>query len=268
MELPEGLDALKRKLLAERGFHAELYKEKCLRRRVEVRMRLRGIESFPGYIELLDAEPEEYERLMDTLTINVTKFFRNWETWQVIRREIVPKLARGMGPTRIWSAGCASGEEPYSMAMMFREWAAAEGRESDLQTLEILGTDIDRRSLLAAEEGSYQPLSFDEMPDELRDRWFHAGPPYRIRDELREGVHFARSDVISDPPPGEQSLILCRNVLIYFERSVQERLFRTFYDSLVPGGFLILGRVETLLGLPRSLFRAVSPRERIYQKPG
>jgi chemotaxis protein methyltransferase CheR len=263
------LEALKGRIRARLGFNADLYKDKCLRRRLEVRMRVRGSGSFAEYGSLLDRDPAEYERLMDTLTINVTKFFRNQDTWEAIRSDVVPDLLRpDLQTVRIWSAGCASGEEAFSMAILLRERAEAEDRLADLQRIEILGTDIDRASLAAARTGGYPELSFEETPPEVRSRWFErGGPPFHIRPELRQGVSFEMADVISDPPPREQSLILCRNVIIYFEREVQERLFQMFYDALLPGGFLVLGRVETLLGPARGRFRPVSPRQRVYRKP-
>jgi chemotaxis protein methyltransferase CheR len=269
IESEAGLDELKSKIHRERGFNTHFYKDKCLRRRFAVRMRARGLEDFGAYADLLDQDPAEFDRLIDTLTINVTKFFRNRETWDAIEREVVPRLFDDPRSRHlIWSAGCASGEEPYSVSILLREWAAAKGRQTELERFSILGTDIDRASLEAARTGEYTPLSFDETPDGIRERWFSQGPPHRLSDEARTGVRFQRHDLISDPPIGGQSLILCRNVIIYFDRSVQEQLFRNFFEALVPGGFLVLGRVETLLGPTRGMFRTVSTRERIYRKPG
>lgn len=263
----DDLTVLKEKLRLEKGFNSHLYKDKCFRRRLAVRMRARGLQSFAAYAALLDGDPEEYDRLIDTLTINVTKFFRNIEMWTAASDLVVPELMEGSRPVRIWSAGCASGEEPYSISILLKEWAETHGGGEDLERVTILGTDIDRGSLAAAERGEYPELSMDETPERIRERWFSAGPPYRLEEEVKERVRFERSDLISDPTPGEQSLIVCRNVIIYFDRWVQEQLYRTFYDALRPGGFLILGRVETLLGPARGLFRSVNIRERIYRKP-
>jgi chemotaxis methyl-accepting protein methylase len=264
----EELEALKRKIEREHGFNCRFYKEKCLRRRIAVRMRARGAESFAAYSSLLDADAAEYERLLDTLTINVTKFFRNLETWQVVERDLVPALfAREDPVVRLWSAGSASGEEAYTLSILLHEHAARTRRTADLARFRILGTDIDRRSLDAARSAEYPELSLAETPAELKERWFSAGPPYRVRDEARRNVSFVRRDLISEEAEPGQSLIVCRNVIIYFDREIQERLFERFYDALLPGGYLVLGKVETLLGVARAKLRAVNSRERIFQKP-
>lgn len=263
----EELEKLKRKIERERGFNCQFYKDKCLRRRIAVRMRARGQRTYAEYAALLDREPAEYDVLLDTLTINVTKFFRNLETWQAVEAQVLPALMQLKGPLRCWSAGSASGEEAYTLSILLREWAPRHGRAADLSRVRITGTDIDRRSLDAAREGVYPELSLSETPEELRRRWFSDGPPFRLRPEAKEGVQFLRRDLISGEPEREQSLILCRNVVIYFDREIQERLFQAFHDALVPGGFLVLGKVETLVGPARTLFRPVNNRERIFVKP-
>jgi chemotaxis protein methyltransferase CheR len=264
----EGLARLMRKIEGERGFNCQFYKEKCLRRRLAVRMRARGRHTFAEYSALLDADPAEYEHLLDTLTINVTKFFRNPETWAAIEEQVVPELFAQPGPIRVWSAGAASGEEAYSVSIVLREWAERHARLREVDRVQIVGTDIDRRSLEAARAGEYPETSFTDTDPEVLARWFGRGPPFRLRPEARPGVSFEQRDLISGPPLRGQSLILCRNVVIYFDREIQERLFRVFHDALAPGGFLVMGKVETLIGEARMLFRAVNNRERIFRKPG
>ncbi|HEX8694339.1 MAG TPA: protein-glutamate O-methyltransferase CheR [Longimicrobium sp.] len=263
----EELEKLKRKIERDRGFNCSFYKDKCLRRRIAVRMRARGQHTFAEYAALLDRDAGEYEHLLDTLTINVTKFFRNQETWAAIEQQVVPHLFARPGPVRVWSAGSASGEEAYTVSILFHEWAERHHRRPELGRVRIVGTDIDRRSLEAAERGVYPELSLSETPPHLAEKWFSPGPPFRIRPEAQQGVRFLRRDLISGEPEREQSLILCRNVVIYFDRDIQERLFKDFYDSLLPGGFLVMGKVETLIGIARTLFRPVNNRERIFQKP-
>jgi chemotaxis protein methyltransferase CheR len=267
VEESEALEALKRKITEDRGFNSAHYKDKCFRRRIAVRMRARGEESFDGYMRVLDSDPAEYDLLLDALTINVTKFFRNAETWSTVERDVLPALFDRPGDVRIWSAGCSSGEEAYTLSILLNEWAEREGRTAELKRFHILGTDIDRRSLDAARRAEYTELSLTETPDEVRERWFSPGPPYRLAPPARENVFFAWKDLISGEPEREQSLIVCRNVIIYFDREIQEELFRRFYEALVPGGFLILGKVETLLGASRTLFRPVNSRERIFRRP-
>ena len=263
----EELEKLKRKIERDRGFNCAFYKDKCLRRRIAVRMRARGRRSFAEYSALLEQEPAEYDQLLDTLTINVTKFFRNPETWAAVEEQVVPHLFAAKGPIRVWSAGSASGEEAYTVSILLQEWAEKHRRVGELERVRIVGTDIDRKSLEQAAAGIYPDLSFTETPPRVRERWFSGGPPFRIRPEAQRGVSFTRRDLISERAEGGQSLIFCRNVVIYFDREIQERLFKDFYDLLVPGGFLVLGKVETLIGVARTLFRPVNNRERIFQKP-
>jgi chemotaxis protein methyltransferase CheR len=263
----EELEKLKRKIEADRGFNCQFYKEKCLRRRIAVRMRARGQRTFAEYGALLDRDAAEYEHLLDTLTINVTKFFRNAETWAAVEQQVFPVLFEGRAPVKAWSAGSASGEEAYTASILMREWLEKEGRVREADRIRITGTDIDRRSLDAARLGEYPDLSMAETPPRVMQRWFTGGPPFTLRPEARQGVSFERRDLISGEPLRDQQLIFCRNVVIYFDRDIQERLFRQFYDSLAPGGFLVMGKVETLIGEARVLFRPVNNRERIFRRP-
>jgi chemotaxis protein methyltransferase CheR len=264
----DGFQELLDKVGSETPFQGQFYKSKCLRRRFAVRMRAREVRTFAEYGELLDVDPAEYDLLLDTLTINVSKFFRNAEIWRSIDERVLPRLFTGpRRERRVWSAGCAAGEEAYSVSILLHEWAARHGREAELEDFRIVGTDIDRRSLAAATRGEYTELAFSETSPELRGRWFSAGPPYRLDARAMRNVSFAQRDLISGEPEEGLSLILCRNVIIYFDREIQERLFQRFHDALLPGGFLILGKVETLLGRPRAAFRAESPRDRIFRKP-
>lgn len=268
MELDDaGFLALTAKIARERAFGCASYKEKCLRRRIAVRMRARGVHRFADYAALLDRDATEYERLLDALTINVTKLFRNWSTFEALARDVVPILWEGAArPIRGWSAGCSSGEEPYSLAILFHQHAAARGETADASRVQILASDIDRASLDAARRGHYAEAAFADTPIAIRRRYFSVRPPFEVAPEIRPLVTFERRDLIVDPSPSGLHLIACRNVLIYFDRNTQETLFQRFHDALVPGGFLVLGKVETLLGPTRSMFTAVDPRERIFRR--
>jgi chemotaxis methyl-accepting protein methylase len=262
-----GFAALTAKISRERAFGCQSYKEKCLRRRIAVRMRARGVHRFADYADLLDRDVVEYERLLDALTINVTKLFRNWSTFEALSRLVVPILWDGAArPIRGWSAGCSSGEEPYSLAILFHRHAVARGEVADATRVQVLASDIDRASLDAARRGQFADGAFADTPDDLRRDYFSARAPFEIAPQIRPLVTFERRDLVVDPPPGGMHLITCRNVLIYFDRATQEDLFQRFHDALVPGGFLVLGKVETLLGPTRSLFSAVDPRERIFRR--
>jgi chemotaxis methyl-accepting protein methylase len=263
-----GFEFLKEKIRRERGFPCDLYRDKCLRRRVGVRMRARGVRTPEEYAALLDREPEEYARLLDALTINVTKFFRNPETWAAVRETVLPRIFEGYGPVRIWSAGVATGEEAYTLAVLVLEWAESNQSRARVRRVSILGTDIDEESLARARAAEYPESALAEVPAEIRDRWFTGGPPYRPHAAARALVEFRRADLLTDPAPFRARLIVCRNVVIYLDRQAQARVYRTFWDALEPGGFLVLGRVETLPLEMHRAFELVNARERIFRRPG
>jgi chemotaxis methyl-accepting protein methylase len=262
-----GFRALSEKISRDRGFSCASYKERCLRRRIAVRMRARGVHTFGDYAAVLDADTHEYERLLDVLTINVTKLFRNWETYAALSRLVVPAVwARPEAELGLWSAGCSSGEEAYSLAILFHRHAVHAGEGGRLGRVRVLGSDIDRESLAAAARGTFGEAAFADTPRELRDRYFSSDPPFAVAPEIRRLVAFERRDILREPLPQAQHVIACRNVIIYFDRATQEALFERFHASLRPGGFLVLGKVETLLGPARSLFVPVDARERIFRR--
>ena len=257
------------KITRERGFQCASYKDKCLRRRVAVRMRARGLPSWSDYARCLDSDPREYDRLMRSLTVNVTKFFRNWDTYSVIEQRVIPTLwNRGEDELRVWSAGCSSGEEPYSVGILFHQHAIAHNEAGRLKTVSIAATDIDADCLGEAERGFYAETALGETPLPLVERYFPTVAGMRsILPEVARMVTFSYSDMLQSAPPFEDiHLIVCRNVIIYFERDAQERLFEEFHRALAPGGFLVLGKVETLLGRARNLFTPVNARERVFRK--
>lgn len=259
------LRALKQQIQESVGFFCDGYKERCLRRRIAVRMRARGVHTYAEYGALLATDSAEYERLVDTLTINVSKFYRNPDVWEMLERRIMPELcARPESPIRIWSAGTASGEEAYSASIMVHEYGREHGE--DAARFEILGTDIDRDSLAYAAVAEYTDFAMTDIDADLRDRWFDHEGLYRLRPKARQNVRFATLDLIRDPFPVDQHMIFCRNVIIYFERAIQEELFTRFRDALVPGGILVLGKVEALFGAPAGMFRSLANRQRIFRR--
>lgn len=257
--------ALLTKLELESGFHGSLYRQKCLRRRVAVRMRARGAADFGQYSAILDQDPEEFERLLHTLTINVSKFFRNAETWMVIRDSVLPDLLGRRGSLVLWSAGSAAGEEAYSLAILIAELLGSR-RVQCWSRIRIVGTDIDAPSLKAARAGVYADVALSETPHELRDRWFTRDDGWRLKKSIRSRVQFEQVDILAGRPDFDVDLIICRNLLIYLDRPAQKRVFEIFAEVLKPGGYLVLGRVETVAADIRSLLDVVDARERVYKK--
>ncbi len=261
------LAQLKSYIEASGGLRCTGYKERCLRRRIAVRMRARGAHRYRDYEALLRRDAQEYQRLLDTVTINVSKFYRNPEVWQAIEALILPALfALDEPEVRIWSAGSAGGEEPYTVAMMLMEYAERHQQRPRLDRFRIRATDIDRESLAAAARAEYADFAFTEAPPTMRSRWFEGGRLERLRPEVRARVEFGVLDLMRDDFPRQQHLVICRNVIIYFERDVQEHLSSRFHEALAPGGYLVLGKVETLFGKAAAGFRAVANRERLFRK--
>lgn len=257
------------KITRDSGFRCASYKDKCLRRRIAVRMRAKGAFTPGEYAGVLDTDPREYERLLRSLTVNVTKFFRNPETYAAIEKQVIPELWKSSDDQmRIWSAGCASGEEPYSVAILLDKHARETHTEERLAKVDLLATDIDSEVLGEAERCFYAESSLAETPLALRDTYFPQVAGLRtMLPEVRQLVRFENDDLLGfKPPVSDAHLILCRNVIIYFEREAQDRLFAEFHRVLAPGGFMVLGKVETLLGEARGLFTPVNARERIFQK--
>jgi chemotaxis methyl-accepting protein methylase len=264
-----GFLALTEKIARERRFACGSYKDRCLRRRVAVRMRACRVDSYAAYATHLETHPEEWEKLLDALTINVTKFFRNPDVYDALAEDVVPALwALPERTLRVWSAGCSSGEETYSIAMLFHRYAATHGELSRLSRVEVLGTDIDRRSLAAAERASYAGPAFVDTPAEFRQAYFTPGEPAEVSPVVRAITKFEKRDLLNDPvPKGAFHLVVCRNVMIYFDRASQDRLVERFHSVLVPGGFLALGKTETLFGVLRDRFVTLRQRERLYRRP-
>jgi len=266
-ERDEAFEALLAKIARDRHFECGSYKVRCLRRRIAVRLRARNVATYEEYAALLDADQREYEKLLDALTINVTKLFRNWETYAALERHVLPTVwSSNDDLLHVWSAGCASGEEAYSLAILFARRAKAVGEEARLNRVRVVGTDIDQESLQAAARGAYADSAFTDTPPEIRVSYFNGSSPAVVDPRIRGMVQFSTQDLIRHPMPSGQHLIACRNVVIYFDRPAQERLFERFHTALAPGGFLVLGKVETLLGPTRRLFTAIDARERIFQR--
>ena len=243
----------------------DMYKDRCLRRRLAVRMRACGVKSLAEYADLLDRKPGEVSRLLATLTINVTQFFRNPGAWERLGEELAIMADQGIVA---WCAGCSSGEEPYTLGMLLAEIRERRGAPRPAPRMRIDATDVDERCLQAAKAAIYPSTSFTEAPDPLMKRWtIERDGQLAIHETVRALVRVLRHDLGRDAPPAPPyDLVVCRNVVIYFEREAQEKLFSAFADALRPGGLLFLGKVEMLYGPARARFVNVDGRERLYRR--
>lgn len=261
--------ALLEQVARARGFACANYKDGCLKRRVAVRMRARGVNEYGAYAALLTREPAEYDHLMEALTINVTRLYRDAPVWDLLASAVLPTLwtTRSSASFTAWSAGCASGEELYTVAALLHQHAARTGTLRQLLRTSVIGTDIDEPSLRAALRGEYSAEACTELPVALRDRYFGATAPHRASAELRALVRVEKRDLLLENAPADAvQLITCRNVLIYLDREGQERILRRFHAALAPGGVLVLGKVESLFGEARALFEVVDQRQRVFRR--
>ena len=256
------------KIHNEHGVDLTLYRPKCLGRRIYSRLRATKCDSIAEYMDYLGKNPGEYKELMDTVTINVTQFFRNHEVFEAMVKEVLPELferkkKEGKKVVRIWSAGCASGEEPYTLAIMFHEFLKEKINDFNIK---IYGTDLDQNALDQAKAGQYDLAALREMPPQLIKKYFILDDgKYVVADKVRLLTAFMKHDLVKGKPLEHIDLILCRNVVIYFSRGLSSQVYASFYQGLNPKGYLVLGKVEALWGEVIKYFQAVNNRERIYQ---
>ncbi len=233
-----------------------------IRRRIVRRMESAGIHEFPRYADLVRGDPAEREALRSLLVVTISRFFRNANVFRLLSREILPRMAAGGRPVDAWSAGCASGEEPYSLRI------AWENLPGNTTALRILATDIDEASLSRAAAGSYPESSLREVPEALRRRHFvREGESYRLLEEVIRSVSFRRIDLLGGGSPGRFDLILCRNAAFtYFGPQERRTVAAMLGASLEDGGFLVLGRTEGLPAEAAALFEPAFPAEKVYRR--
>ncbi len=241
------------------------YKRSTILRRIGRRMRIRRVEELEAYVTLLREHGEEVRELAADLLITVTSFFRDPEVWQALGEEVVPALFEGRGPDdtiRVWSVGCATGEEAYSLAMLLVEEAARRNAPPGIQ---IFASDLHDGSLEKAREGFYPgDIATDVSLERLRRFFIEEDGGYRIRPQVREMVVFSPHNLLADPPFSRIDLISCRNVLIYLGRGVQRDVVDIFHYALRPAGFLVLGTSETVE--TQDLFSVADEKRSIYRR--
>ncbi|GJF04774.1 CheR family methyltransferase [Pseudonocardia sp. D17] len=261
-----GFEALLQHLKQTRGFDFTGYKRSSLVRRVARRMSQVGVTEYGDYLDHLELHAEEFTALFNTILINVTGFFRDADAWEFLRTEVLPDLLASKGPTepvRVWSAGCASGEEAYTLAIVLAEMLGpAEFRDR----VKIYATDVDEEALSYARHGTYSEREVGGVPDELRERYFEqVGGRFTFRKDLRRSVIFGRNDLVQDAPISRIDLLVCRNTLMYFNAETQARILARFHFGLAEHGVLFLGKAEMLLS-HGSLFLPVDLKRHTFRK--
>ncbi|MFJ4386231.1 CheR family methyltransferase [Pseudomonas sp. NPDC089408] len=269
---PQASDPLLEEILLQlrstTGHDFQHYKRATVLRRIERRLHVTGQADLGAYLRYLEEHADESAQLLADMLIGVTNFFRDREAFEALERHVLPQLVsepepnESAGEIRIWSAGCSTGEEAYSLAMLVSEQLAVEQRASQVQ---VFATDLDERAIGIARGGSYpEAIITDVPPSRLRQFFVKEDQHYRVRKEIREKVLFARHNLLSDPPFSQINLIVCRNLLIYLDREIQQDILRMFHFALRPGGYLFLGSSESA-DIAAELFAVVDKRNRIYR---
>ena len=259
-------DELLLMLKESRGFDFTGYKRSTLERRVNRRMTVVGLSTFAEYCDYLELEPEEFSQLFDSMLINVTSFFRDPLAWQALQEQVIPELLSAKGakaPVRVWSAGCATGEEAYTLAIILAE---AMGTDQFRERVKIYATDLDEDALQQARTGTYETSTLADVPEELVNTYFEvAGTKRAFRRDLRRQVIFGRNDLTHDAPISRVDLLAARNTLMYFNAETQANIVRRFHFALSYPGYLFLGKAEMLLN-HSDRFQPVDLRKRLFRK--
>lgn len=266
---PENIEQLKKKVSELIDFDCNKYSDSFLARRFFIRLRKNNILTYKEYIPILIKSREEQEELKKELTIHVTHFFRDKDFWNALKDEVIPTLCeekkeKTQHTINIWSAGCSSGEEPISIAITFLE---ALGPKTQDYRINILGTDYDSEILKKALNANYEEQQFRETDAKIKEQYFTktAAGTYTPKPEITSMIKYKQADLFSNTERN-MDMIFCRNVVIYFDRDAKRMLYNKFYESLNPGGYLILGKTEYLDGEAREKLKIVNMRERIYKK--
>lgn len=264
-----GLNTVVEQALQDRGVNLLQYKVNFLMRRLDVRLRARGLSNYTEYASLLEKNPSEYPVLFNTLSIGVTEFFRDDDVFFAFSSRIVSELLAspdGAKEIHVWSAGCSTGEEVYTIAILLNE--ALRRAKVDI-VFRVIGTDISQEAIACSRRGIYPHNILKKMPESIFTRYFQSSSKdgrYQVCQEIRDTVSFETGDITRIAPPKDLDAIFCRNLLMYYERKTQHELLSKFYDSLRPSRYLILGKAEVIIGEPSHFFEVIMPSERIYKK--
>jgi len=252
------------------GYDFRDYKRGTVTRRLVRRLHATGSRTYLEYMQFLDTYPEEYQKLVDDLTIKTSGFFRSTYAFQQVDRLVLSELlsykeAQGERGVRFWSTACARGEEPYSIAILLAEFLGQRRQDFDIS---IYATDISQWALGEAQTGIYSLKDIEGLPGNVLESYFRRYEDYEVRTDIRQMVHFSYFDLASttQPPFMELDCIFCCNVLIYLQKQLQERVLNMLYDSLANPGYLILGEVETPTNNIREKLECLDGKAKIYKK--
>ena len=242
----------KKRILILTEIDLDGYKESQMKRRIDALIERSGALSYEEYCGLLISDKKRFEEFVNFITINVSEFWRNPEQWQILEEKILPEFA-GKGNVKIWSAACSTGDEAYSLSMLFM-------KHNEIENFSVLASDIDKNVLKTAKKGIYGIRNLGGLPEEYLKRYFSRveEDSYCISEEVKKNVIFRCQDLLKSEYPAGCDLIVCRNVLIYFTEEAQKNIYRGFNNSLKTGGFLFLGNTEQILEPAEFGFQPVS----------
>lgn len=253
-----------KKLLEENvGLNCSGYRDEYLKRRFDVRLRTTHCDSYGKYLIYLRKNPEEYQLLLNDLTINYTMFLRDFDVYLYLEKVLLPKLFAASA-VRMWSAGCATGEEPYSLAILVHQ---VLGQSLANHHVSIIASDVDKDALEKAARGQYLKKQMHGLSDSIIEKYFTVdGEHYQVKDFVKRIIHFEQQDLMKESLHKSLDLILCRNVMIYFAKESQQKIHMNFFNALRDGGYFITGKSEMLSGEPSRKFQSIDVRYRVYQK--
>lgn len=245
-----------------KGWDFRNYKRTSISRRISRRLNTHNISSYKDYSDILRKDPAEYEKLLSTVTIKVSEFFREPDVFDLLKETITSELS-DTRELKAWCCGCAYGEEAYSLGILLNECM----EHKNLQNTKIFATDIDDNALNIARDGTYKEEFIKNVSSPLREKYFiKVDKGYRIKYSIRNMVRFGRLDIVTNAPLSKVDILFCRNLLIYFDNDLQETVFKKLNFALKPGGILVLGKAERPPSLFLPLYREIGKRSRIYRK--
>ncbi|SFP92765.1 chemotaxis protein methyltransferase CheR [Lachnospiraceae bacterium XBB1006] len=242
MPIENGYEKFKKDVFTLTKIDLNAYKEKQMKRRIDTLIGKNKCKSYDEYVALIKNDKERFEEFVNFLTINVSEFYRNPEQWELLDKDVFPKLIEKFGNNiKIWSAACSTGDEPYSLVM-------ALSRHLPLEKIKIIATDIDKQVIAKAKVGLYSAKSIANVPADLKKKYFtEIGGSYQISDSIKQRVEFKEHNLLKDSYPTGCHLIVCRNVLIYFTEEAKEEVYKKFNAALVNDGVLFIGSTEQIM---------------------
>lgn len=260
----DGLSAFLERLFWDRGWDFRNYKKSSIRRRIAIRLNACNSSSYREYFNILRSNPDEYARLFSALTIKVTEFFREHEVFDLLK-EVIPSKALGTDELRAWCCGCAYGNEAYSLAIFIAESSGLR----KLRSTKIFATDISEDAIDFGRKATYREDMMQNVSDSIRGKYFfQTQDGYKVKYNIRNSIRFGLLNIVKDPPISKIDIIFCRNLLIYFDRDLQKKVFEKLDYALNPGGVLVLGKAEALPASLAPRYAELERKARAYVKRG